>query len=528
MDYTSLKNPLLIALIGLLLGLAADLMTYNQPLGISVPIIATLVLIGLIGLALVEKSPLTVANLWLVLPLLTLTVFSAVRAAPLLRFLNVSGAVLLLALLANRLTSPVVTTLNIGGYFVAFAESMVFSLFVPFRLLPRSAAELRQREGTGERPLRRVLVGLLIAAPFLCLFTYLFAAADLVFSNMVNRILGALNMADIIGHTLLTATLAWIIMGGLAYALARTARGPLHLSQATASSSNAEEAGESALEPSGLPQPPARKWIGALEGAVALFSIDVLFALFVAIQFAALFGGEAFLRSQGLTYSEYARRGFFELLAVAGITLCLILGLDFITRRESPLQQAGFLAGAGLMTGLTIVILASAFQRLRLYELAYGFTRLRVHSHVFMIWLAILLVVMFVLLLVNRIRWFATATLVAAIGFTLTLDFLNPDAFIVKWNLARYMEGEELDVAYLGSLSEDAVPQLIPLLYQYEAEIGQQIGPWLRTRLDRLDQRAQRATWPSTHLGIDQAYRALDVNRGLIEQFEPAYTYWFD
>jgi hypothetical protein len=528
MNYVKLKNPLLIAVVGLGLGLLADLLTYNQPLGISVPIIAALVVLALIGLALVEGTAMTAGNLWLAIPLLALAGFSAVRAAPFPRFLNVSGAVLLLALLANRLGAPPLVTLDIGGYVAALLESMAFSLFGPFRLLPLTAAELRQREGTGGRPIRRVAVGLLVALPFLCIFTMLFAAADLVFSNAVNRILEQFSVPDIVGHSLLTVTLAWIIMGGLAYALARTAQGPLHFTEATTSTPPAE-AGDGPAPETPAPQAPwPRRWLGALEGAVALFSIDALFVVFVAIQFAALFGGEAFLRSQGLTYSEYARRGFFELLAVAAIILCLILGLDFVTRRETPRQRTGFLAGAGLMIALTIVILGSAVYRLWLYEVAYGFTRLRVHSHVFMGWLAILLAVVFALLLTSRIRWFATAALIAAIGFTLTLDVLNPDAFIVRENIARYVAGEELDVAYLGSLSEDAAPLLIPLLTRYGPAVRDQAGPLLRAHLDQLDRRAERAGWPSAHLSTNLAHRALNASRSQIEQFEPAYMYWWD
>src|SRR5262249_54729517 len=146
-------------------------------------------------------------------------------------------------------------------------------------------------------------------------------------------------------------------------------------------------------------------------------SIDALFAIFVGIQAAASFGREAFIRSQGITYSEYARRGFFELLAVSIITLGLALTLEFFARRETPSQKVVFMVCIWLMVGLTIVILASAYDRMQLYELAYGFTRLRVYPHVFMIWLAILFAAFLVSLLSERVTWFATALLVFAMGY---------------------------------------------------------------------------------------------------------------
>jgi hypothetical protein len=245
-----------------------------------------------------------------------------------------------------------------------------------------------------------------------------------------------------------------------------------------------------------------------------------LFLVFVIIQFAALFGGEAFLRRQGLTYSEYARRGFFELLAVAIITLALILLLDHFTRRETKSQRTIFLVGSGLMALMTIIILASAFERMQLYEMAYGFTRLRVYPHIFMIWLAILMAYFLVFLFLDKSYLFATGALAISLGFVITLDVLNPDAFIVRQNIARYDRGETLDVDYLGSLSEDAIPAFLPLLDDYPAAIREQAGPWLHQHLIRLDARQVDAAWPSYHLAINRAYRLLDARRSEIEAFD--------
>jgi hypothetical protein len=112
------------------------------------------------------------------------------------------------------------------------------------------------------------------------------------------------------------------------------------------------------------------------------------------------------------------------------------------------------------MVVLIAVILASAFQRLLLYEAAYGFTRLRTYTHVFMLWLGVLLAAVVVLEILRRERLFVTAGLLAAIGFAVTLNLLNVDAFIVRQNVSRAPEGKGLDVAYLASLSSDSVPEL--------------------------------------------------------------------
>jgi Domain of unknown function (DUF4173) len=96
-----------------------------------------------------------------------------------------------------------------------------------------------------------------------------------------------------------------------------------------------------------------------------------------------------------------------------------------------------------------------------LYETAYGFSRLRTYTHVFLIWLGVLLAVILVLDVLRKERAFALAALLASIGFGVTLALLNVDGFIVRQNVARAAAGEGLDVAYLASLSSDSVPALV-------------------------------------------------------------------
>jgi hypothetical protein len=146
---------------------------------------------------------------------------------------------------------------------------------------------------------------------------------------------------------------------------------------------------------------------------------------------------------------------------------------------------------------------------------------------VLMVWIAVLLAAFLSLLSLRQTPRFATAALVVALGFTITLDALNPDAFIVWQNLQRYERGEELDVGYLGSLSADAVPQLMPLMSLYGPEIREAAGPWLRRHLVRLDERQAEGGWPSYHVGYSRAYRVLNANRELVEQYDEATATYF-
>jgi hypothetical protein len=137
-----------------------------------------------------------------------------------------------------------------------------------------------------------------------------------------------------------------------------------------------------------------------------------------------------------------------------------------------------------------------------------------------MIWLALLMAVFFVLLLIRKPRLFATAALVFAIGFLASLDILNQDAFIVQQNLARARAGEELDLYYLGSLSEDALPLVIPLFTNGTQEDKEALGYQLRYRLLDLDNRQRKAGWASYHVSINRAYQLLEPLRDELEKFE--------
>jgi hypothetical protein len=232
---------------------------------------------------------------------------------------------------------------------------------------------------------------------------------------------------------------------------------------------------------------------------------------FVFIQFQYFFGGQANIHLEGYTYSEYARRGFGELVTVAFFSLLLILSASAVSRRESGVQRRVFSSLGILIVVLVLVMLVSAFQRLVLYESAYGFSRLRAYTHVFMIWLALLLVAVAILELLQRERVFALATLIASAGFVISLGLLNVDDFIVRQNLNRALQGEDFDASYLADLSNDAVPALAAAYRteQMPAKVEEGVGAALACYASRQDRNEPDRAWQSFHLARWRAERHL-------------------
>jgi hypothetical protein len=242
----------------------------------------------------------------------------------------------------------------------------------------------------------------------------------------------------------------------------------------------------------------------------------------VFIQFQYFFGGQANVQIDGYTYSEYTRRGFGELAAVAFFSLLLILVASGVTRRETDIQRRVF-SGLGIgIVGLVVVILVSAFQRLLLYEEAYGFSRLRAYTHVFMLWLALLLVAVVALEILHRERAFVLAALVASFGFTLSLGFINVDGFIVRQNVDRAVQGETFDVSYLTSLSTDSVPALA-VAYQtpsLPASVKDGVGAALACYAANQNRDSASLSWQSFHFSRANAARLLTLLASNLEKYQ--------
>lgn len=258
--------------------------------------------------------------------------------------------------------------------------------------------------------------------------------------------------------------------------------------------------------PESVPAHPSRpmpEWVTPL-GLLAL-----LFAAFVAVQFAVLFGGNRHvLDTAGLTYAEYARAGFFQLLAVAALTVVVVGAarrLVVVGRSAERYLLEGLLTSLCL---LTLVILASALYRLQVYEDAYGFTRARFTARVTMFWVAAVLLMMLVRGWRPSFgRHLVTAIVAATAVAVLGLAVVNPDALIARGNVDRFERSGRVDVSYLSTLSADAVPELLRLPEPYRscalANVHRGSEPWPAANLARA---RARALLPGVPLGDERCW----------------------
>jgi hypothetical protein len=218
------------------------------------------------------------------------------------------------------------------------------------------------------------------------------------------------------------------------------------------------------------PRPP-RRLLGPLEWALPLGALVLLFGAFVALQLTTLFGGNEYvLRTAGLTHSQYARSGFWQLLAVAALTFAVVAAAQRWARDGGRVRDA-LLAALCL---LTLVVLASALKRLYLLEDTLGFTRVRFGGHAALLWFGAL----FALVLAARFRapWLPRAIVaVTATGF-LAFAVSDPERRIAEANVDRYERTGKLDREYLLRLGPDAAPAVARVMTPPPFERGGLLG----------------------------------------------------
>ena len=492
----------LLLITGLALGYVVDFLFYGKMPGISVPIFVLLSLGALFWLGRVERVKPAMRNLWIVLPLLFFALMVAVRANNRLTMLNVCVVLILLAHTAYFYAAGRIGESSFLGHMAAFGRTATASIVHTPPLLAESA-NMEMVRGVGVRKLLPVARGLLFAIPLLILFAALLASADFVFARYMSglfRMEFITSIQEFLGHLMVVLAAGWLLAGGLAYALRRSYGDD----DITASEGNSVAN--------------RRFWsIGFVEVITVMVLVSALFLLFGWIQFAYLFGGETNITSEGHTYADYARRGFFELVAISVMTLALILGLRHLSPRVTRRERWTFNILSTFMVGLVMVLLASAYWRMLLYEEAYGYTHLRLYVQLFEIWLAITFVWLLVTLWVPKMR-FAIGGFIAILGFAATLNLANPDALIAKENVARWEATGKVDIDYLMQLSDDAVPSLLPAL---DGERGYEQGILRQSLLERLKHMEANPgwrEWQSFHFARQGAYDALVQHRASLER----------
>jgi len=414
-------------------GVLGDALLRSFPWGLNFALWAGLLAVAIFGLGRERQEAFAGGGWWLLLPIALAPLAFLWHDSLALTSLNLLALMTALSLAMLRSAGARLRVASLMQYVLG---SLMAALHAGLGLFP---LVLRDREWTSNfgwvelRKSGRVLLGTALAVPPLMVFGALFMGADAVFRTLVWRFVLAVP-----SHLVIVVFVAYAVGGylrGLLFARERKLNEWRRL----------------------LPIS-----LGAIEAAVMLSLLDLLFLVFVLVQVRYFFGGSALVQATtGLTYAEYARRGFFELVAVAALVLPLLLFTHWLLHAEDARALRLFRWLAGIQIGLLFVIMLSALQRMRLYEAEYGLSEQRLYPTAFMAWLAVVFVWFILTVLRGHRERFAFGAMVAGFLLIAALHVVNPDALIARTNLARARAGQRFDARYAAHLSADAVPELV-------------------------------------------------------------------
>lgn len=193
----------------------------------------------------------------------------------------------------------------------------------------------------------------------------------------------------------------------------------------------------------------------------AVTPICVFYLVYIIMQFVNI----ANAIEKTLDYSAFARRGFFELCAIAVINLAVITLIQTFTKRnEYDVKPLALRVYTVVISLFTLLIIATAITKMLMYIGEYGMTLLRVYTSWFMILLALIFVLIIALQIRNFVIWkavFAVFTAMFAI-----LCFGNFEGAIARYNISAYQSGKlsELDISEFNELGYSAVSPAAELL----------------------------------------------------------------
>lgn len=322
---------------------------------------------------------------------------------------------------------------NLGKYVGSICQLVVMSFGELGKPFSDGKAYFREK-GKVNKKVWYGLLGVVIALPILLIAAGLLSSADAVFRKMTTDFMNWIRPDNIFNVVIRVTFLFFTSYALTSYLCKRS-----------------------------IPEEVKDRRKGEPVLAITIMSLlSLLYLLFSGIQIFGLFLGKMQL-PEGYTYAQYAREGFFQLLAVSILNLILVLVcLSFF--RESKVLKVIMT----IMSLCTFIMIASSVMRMIIYIRYYYLTFLRI----FVLWMLTVLFVMFIGVLINIYResfpLFRYGVVMVTVLY-LALSFSHPDYIIARVNIANAPGG---DFSYLSDLSADAAPVIIPYMESLGYDFG--------------------------------------------------------
>lgn len=278
---------------------------------------------------------------------------------------------------------------------------------------------------------KSVIGGLIIGIPLVLFLVAILSSADPIYGNILKQIFSFhISFSSIlIQRMIFSAILFFILFPLTALTAAKHIKTAFHQDKSLAFST---------------------------ESLVVLSLVAVVLASFLLVQFRYVFIGvpmETSLIQFGVnTYSEYVRRGFFELVFVS----CIVFGTGVIAHIASRSAHMNERKRVGIaiqvVLGELIIFILSLFKRVFTYQSLHGWSISRMYGGMFLAWLCILTIT-FILRQTTKTKWMLKEVVITAV-FLVVFGLVNIEGFIATSGHPPTVNNR-VDYVYLSRMSPD-------------------------------------------------------------------------
>ena len=393
--------------------------------GISVPIWAVIQLICLYRIV-PKKKPLL-----LFIPIMILAFNSFISANSMWRISNF----LIIMVLYSVMCLMMVDRFSVKEVSLRFIYHTLENIVNPLRYFSLPFKWCADTDKAYIKIIKRVLIGIAITAPCLLFVSIMLASADSVFFYDMNHFVSR-KLFYLINFNAVSKILYGILVGiylfGLGYIM--------HIPPKEETVERKTKNGDLIIL------------------NILLVSILVIYTIFVVIQFRYLFAGAAL--PYGLSFTEYARQGFFELLFLSGLNILLILITVYLTKEKQGLWHKITKGLCSYLCLVTMILLLSSFYRMWLYNADDGLTRLRFLVFGFLIFESIGLIITFFYIIKPVFNIIAVYLLIGLFYYTI-LNMIPIDRIVAKNQIDLYLNHKNVGIEYVLTLSPDAAEEIL-------------------------------------------------------------------
>lgn len=400
-----------------------------------------------------------------------------------------NGSVRFWSLVANAFTlmawlGSLVDFGDFGGD-LELVRNFIYQIFVGmFGKLPKSIASLFAAKSERKSSFGKVLLGILLAIPVLMIVIPLLISSDVAFAGFIT------NFFENISLTIFKVIVGLIIT-------------PFVISYCFALKNSEKRE----YTPSKF---------GGIDNTIVISFLSVLSVCYLAYLFSQLayfFSAFKGFLPEGYEFnvSTYARRGFFEMSAIAAINFLIIFGALLLSKKKSGKICIPSRLLCLFISIFTLIIITTAISKMVLYIQELGMTRLRITTSAFMIFLGVVFLSVILRLFISKIKVLRVA-LVTAGTVLLILGVVNVDQVVAAYNYNAYKNNvlETIDVKTIYKLGDEGMPYLAKLLSDDDAEVSQLARDYIKQAIEYTYYETDYNYETDTYIIYDRVYDKLE------------------